>query len=65
MTILCRRCHRYVAPVLRRQGPHMGAYCPECDAHIKWLPQTPELRQSVPDEPPAPQQGDLFGAPKR
>ena len=50
----CNRCLYVGAPTLRWHQTstglaHLGAYCPECHAWIKWVPQTREWTSSAPD----------------
>ncbi|MBM3266312.1 MAG: hypothetical protein FJZ01_01575 [Candidatus Sericytochromatia bacterium] len=35
-----------VTPIIRRREPHVGAWCPTCERHLRWLPQgTAEERE--------------------
>lgn len=39
-------CEEYYC---KKVGPHIGAYCSECEKWIKWLPQT-ELKKIAENE---------------
>jgi hypothetical protein len=34
--VTCPKCKIEVEPVVREKGPHLGLYCPTCDAWLKW-----------------------------
>ena len=57
MELECLRCSLSVEPVLKwRVGSvgvvtHLGAYCPACDAWLKWVPQTPDTLDHAPPKP--------------
>lgn len=37
--LTCFRCGLIAQPVLNVQGPHLGAYCPDCGSWISWIKQ--------------------------
>lgn len=37
--MICKRCNKEVNLLAKRVGPHVGLYCCECGAWIKWEPK--------------------------
>ena len=46
LPLTCHACGLIDTPILRPQGPHIGAYCPGCARWITWLKKPkPDWRQ--------------------
>ncbi|WP_128545111.1 hypothetical protein [Larkinella soli] len=37
--LTCHTCGHTTTPLVRQNGPHLEAVCPECKAHLRFLPQ--------------------------